>query len=200
MKRMLPMLLVLLLTACREAPPAPTVTLPTASGTSASTGQTGTTRTDSAAFLQTLWADFEEMVPFEVFGGTGYSPVWGGPGDLDLRRREELKLWYLIPEPYLSELHSGASLVHLMNPSILTLTAVQLKQPEREKDFLRAWQIHLQDYVWPCDSPQRMLIATVDDQMVMAYGRSDVLEDLRRSLVKTFPQTKMQCYGSLILN
>lgn len=198
MKRMLPLILVLALTGCRwEKPPAPSETFPTAAGTTLPTEQTGTARTDSAAFLRTVWASFQEMVPFSVFGGSGHNPVWDGPGDLDLAQTGELRDWYMIPEAYLSRLHSGASLVHLMNPSILTLTAVRLQDPQQEKLFLRAWQNQVQEHRWPCDKPHRFLIAAVDRQMVMAYGWSDVMEDLRRNLTKAFPMMQIQYYGAL---
>lgn len=197
MKRILPVMVFLMLTACSAKPAIPAVTLPTASGTMTFSAQTGTARTQSAVFLQTLWADFSQSIPFDVFGGTDNRPVWDAPGDVDLGEVAQLQERYLIPQGYRHRLHSGASVTHLMNPSVLTLVALQLEQPEEAKEFLRAWQRTVQDHVWPCDSPQRLLVASVQEQMVMAYGRSDVMEDLRKSLVKVYPAAQIQCYGSL---
>lgn len=170
-----------------ETPTSAPTTAPTAASTQTETQPTGTADTASARILNKIWSEFADTERFAAYGGTIAHAVDDGPGDLDVTDTEELTNHYLLPEELLTQVEEGASLVHLMNSNIFTCAAFRLKDGSDLPAAAKALRDNLQRTHWICGQPDRLLIARVEGQLLMAFGSGGNMEAFRTHLGTAFP-------------
>lgn len=146
---------------------------------------TGTANSQSAKILGDIWAQYAEDERFTCYGGTVESAVNDGPGDLDMKAKDELTSKYLIPEERLYELSEGASLVHMMNSNIFTAVVVKITDDGTPEDLASGWRDRIQSNQWICGQPDRLILVRVDDShLLMAFGAADVMTVFRGHLLE----------------
>ncbi len=144
----------------------------------------------SAELLAKIWADFDEDEQFSVYGGTVEHAVDNAPGCLDITDTEELTTKYLLPQDQLKNITAGASLVHLMNNNIFTSGAFALAETADGKAVAKALRDNMQSTEWICGQPDRLHIALVQNQLVMAFGAEEIMEDYTDALKDAFPDAQ----------
>lgn len=170
-----------------EAPTSAPTTAPTMESTQSEPLTEGTADTASARILGKIWSEFADTERFAVYGGTIAHAVDDGPGDLDVTDTGELTNHYLLPEELLPQIEEGASLVHLMNSNIFTGAAFHLKDGSDLPAAAKALRDNLQRTHWICGQPDRLLIARVEGQLLMAFGSGGNMEVFRGRLGTAFP-------------
>lgn len=143
---------------------------------------TGTADTQSARILEKIWAEYAANERFAVYGGTVENSVMDAPGDLDLTNTDEITTKYLLPEDQLANVKEAASLVHLMNNNIFTGVVFQLQNGADLRAVAKALRGNVQQNRWICGQPDRLLIAEVEGQLLMAYGSKENMNTFHSKL------------------
>lgn len=72
----------------------------------------------------------------------------------------------------------AATLQHMMNTNTFSSAAVKLKDPSAAEEFAEAYKAAVQGQQWMCGFPDKVVVISVDDYVIMAYGYEDILNDL----------------------
>jgi len=168
-------------TGSTEAPTQPTQSTQPTQPTTEPT-PVGTANTSSAQILAKIWAEYGENERFASFGGTVEHAVNDAPGDLDMTNTEEITNKYLLPVDQLSNVESGASLVHLMNSNIFTAAAFKMKEGADVRATAKALRDNIQKTQWICGQPDQLLVAEVDDHLLMAFTAKENMDTFRQKL------------------
>lgn len=196
------LLAAVLLTACAPQAPIPTQTESGAPETQDPTRQTQalpwiTPQTSGGEILLNVWQTYPQENRFSIIGGSMENPAEDTPGDLNMAQPQELADRFLFPEAYLGTVKSGASMVHLMNSTIFTGAIVELAEDAPLQELTKQWEENVQKNFWICGHPDKLLIARVDNHLVMAYGLAENVEIFRETLGKHYAQAQMLVYGAI---
>ena len=176
--------LCLMFSGCAQ-PMAPETAAPTMA-TKPRTGLPG--QTAASGILKQIWSAYDEQDRFAVYGGMMEHPTENAPGDLDMHLA---MLWaprYHIPLAHLDKLEQGASLSHLMNGNLLTVTAFRLADSADTAAIARDWRWELQHSYWVSGQPNRLLLAQVEKSfLLMAFGSKAQVQILKKNLLLTCP-------------
>lgn len=167
-------------TAPTQAPTQPT-TMPT------EPTQAGTATGTSAQILSKIWEGYGENERFACYGGTVEHSVNDAPGDLDMSNTEEITSKYMLPEDQLANVESGASLVHLMNSNIFTAATFQLKEGTDVRAAAKALRDNIQKTQWICGQPDHLLVADVEEHLLMAFAAKEGMDTFREKLKTAYP-------------
>ena len=72
----------------------------------------------------------------------------------------------------------AATLQHMMNTNTFSSAAVKLKDPSAAEAFAEAYKTAVQEQQWMCGFPDKVVVISVDDYVIMAYGYEDIINDL----------------------
>ena len=72
----------------------------------------------------------------------------------------------------------AATLQHMMNTNTFSSAAAKLKDPSAAEEFAKAYKNAVQGQQWMCGFPDKVVVISVDDYVIMAYGYEDILNDL----------------------
>lgn len=72
----------------------------------------------------------------------------------------------------------AATLQHMMNTNTFSSAAAKLKDPSTAEEFAEAYKTAVQGQQWMCGFPDKVVVISVDDYVIMAYGYEDILNDL----------------------
>lgn len=138
--------------------------------------------------LKRIWDAYEEQERFAVYGGMMEHPAENAPGDLDMQLA---MLWaprYRVPLAHLDKLEQGASLCHLMNGNLLTVTVFGLAKSADTATIAWDWRWELQHSYWVAGQPSRLLLARAEKSfLLMAFGSKEQMQTLKEKLLLTCP-------------
>lgn len=72
----------------------------------------------------------------------------------------------------------AATLQHMMNTNTFSSAAAKLKDPSAAEEFAEAYKNAVQGQQWMCGFPDKVVVISVDDYVIMAYGYEDIINDL----------------------
>ena len=173
MKKILALVLALTMVAAMAAcTPANTDTNDT---TPATTEATVAGPASAVELLNTVWAKFPEAFKFPVMGGDAENPNWEGPGSVTLPGAEGNALWNLyVPDEQLANITEAATMIHAMNANTFTAGALKLAEGADAATVAKALADAIQNTRWMCGFPERMIVVSVGDYLVVAFGHDGV--------------------------
>ena len=170
--------------------PSTEATQPSTEATQPSTEDTlGTGASSGAQILSAIWGAYADEERFAAYGGTVEHSVADAPGDLDMNNTEELTTKYLLPVEQLSKVKSAASLVHMMNSNIFT--GVVFEVDGDVKELADAIRQNVQKTQWICGQPDQLLMAQVEEHLLMAFGSKDAMDVFRTKLSQVHSGTSV---------
>lgn len=145
-------------------------------GKKGSDTSTGDSYADSVAILNAIWEQTDEKFP--AFGGSIEEAVADAPGNLLLTDKDTMTYTLLIPESVQGHITDAATLMHMMNAN--TFTGVALKLDGMKVDDA-ASQIKdaFMNNQFVCGIPDKIVIVTVGNYVVYAYGATDIVDDFK---------------------
>ena len=143
------------------------------------------TDANALQLLQNVWNTHAEEEKFFAIGGDFYGPVDGEPGAVT--DREYIAYTLLVPDTELDSIAEAAGLIHGMNANAFTCGTYLLKDSANADRFIAAMEASIQNNQWMCGFPERLLIAEVDDVILVAFGHGDVLYTFKTCLLKACP-------------
>ena len=141
--------------------------------------------------LESVWANFAEDEKFAVIGGDFGNPVDNAPGSYSLEEAEGLSATLLIPADQLANVTEAATMVHMMNANTFTGGVVRLAEGTVASAFAKAVRDAIQNNQWMCGFPEKMLVATLGDYIIIAYGLNDAMNPFQLHLVEAYADTDL---------
>lgn len=191
MKKLISLLLVLVmalsLAACTSGNAGETTgttTEPTTEPTTAPTTEPVVTGPATALeAMETIWNgwNFEYK---DYFMGGGYTNMVNGmPGAVETTDTDALQALLYVPEANWADIQSAASVMHAMNANTFTAAAFNVADAAAfagiMKDTLLANQ-------WICGSPELLLVYTVGNTVLIAFGTADNVNSYRTAVTTAY--------------
>ena len=212
----LPLTLALTLSACAAPTPAtspatkPAVVSTQAPATSTQTvlntqpatqPQTAPTATKAEAgssasalkLLQTIWAGYPESDQFPAAGGdpSEANSTMKGPGAFSLEDPAMADSILGLPPSAGADIADAASLMHMMNANTFTAGAFRVKDPAKVADLGEQLQANIQKRQWMCGFPEQLIILSVGDIAISAFGHSEIIETFKTQVLDAFGEAKV---------
>lgn len=144
--------------------------------------------TDATELLTKVWEAVPEDQAFYVVGGDTENMVDGKPGVFNLEKAEELGLENNLCYPLnaVDRIDGAATLIHGMISNGFTAGAYHLKDAADAKTVVDAIQERTLSNRWMCGMPEKLLIVTVGDYVVSAYGYTDNIEAFKSAMTSVY--------------
>ena len=125
--------------------------------------------------LNTVWAKYPEANKFAVMGGDAENPNWEGPGSVTLPGAEGNALWNLyVPDEQLANITEAATMLHAMNANTFSAGALKLAEGADAATVAKALADAILNTRWMCGFPERLIVVSVGDYLVVAFGHDGV--------------------------
>ena len=163
-----------------------------ACGNNANTDETQATEaTETAAsaleILETIWAKYGEDEKFAIIGGNMESAVDGAPGNYDMAYAENLTYNLLVPADQLASVDQAATMIHMMNANTFTCGVVHLTEGTDVAAFANTMRDAVQGNQWMCGFPETLVIATIGNYVLVAFGVNDAMNPFMTHLAEAIP-------------
>lgn len=136
------------------------------------------TETGPATALELLtaaWAKYPEANKFPVMGGDEANANYEGPGKVELPGAEGNALWNLyVPDDQLANFTDAATMMHAMNANTFTAGALKLAEGADKTAVAKALSDAIMNTHWMCGIPERMIVVSVGNYLVVAFGHDGV--------------------------
>ena len=140
----------------------------------------------SLTVLQNIWALYAEDEKFAVMGGNPEAATMDAPGVYDMAYAENLSFNLVIPADQIANIAEAATMIHMMNANTFTCGAVKLADGVDAAAFAQAVRDALQGNQWICGFPETMVIASVEDCVVIAFGVNDAMTPFQTHLAEAY--------------
>lgn len=148
------------------------------------------------AVLQDVWALFGEDERFFAFGGDGLNMVDGAPGAYT--DMEALTVQLLVPAEEQANITEIASLFHGMMVNNFTCGAFKLAEGVDAAAFAQTLYNAAKNNQWMCGMPEKVMVAVVDDIVVLVFGLNDVVGTFETKLAEAYTNADVKYSEALI--
>ncbi len=134
----------------------------------------------AVAFYTEVWAAFDDDQKFSCVGGDAQHST-EGPGQFLLTEdnKENFKSLILVTDELYDMLEDDvATLQHMMNTNTFSSAVARLKDPAKASEFAEAYKTAIQGQHWMCGFPDKVVVISVGNYVVMAYGLEDNIDNL----------------------
>ena len=166
---------------CGKADTNPT-TAPAESTTTAPTEQTETVASyeSAQALLEAVHAGMKEEFP--AAGGDEAHDTEGA-GSFDISAYGESFQYQILVDESLVALvkPQAATLLHMMNTNTFCAAAMQLAEGSDAASFAEQYKTLVQSHHWMCGFPDTVVVLSLGDYVLTAYGHDDLIQDFKAS-------------------
>ena len=143
--------------------------------------------------LNAIWASYPEVDQFPAGGGDASEENMNmdGPGTFSLDDLSALDNVLGLPQDVGTSIDDAASFVHLMNANTFTSGAFHTTDDITVEDLAIKLQENIQTREWMCGFPEKLLILSIGDYTVSAFGNGDLIEAFKTHVTTTFPDAKI---------
>ena len=141
--------------------------------------------------MNKVYALFTEDEQFPAVGGYAENSVDGAAGMVDISDASEMSRLYGYPEAEIAKIDSAACLLHMMNLNTFTAAAYHTVSGTDIAALAESFKAHLQGRHWVCGFPDKLIVASVGDYMVSAFGNGDLVNALEKHLSEAYPTAKI---------
>ena len=173
-----------------ETPDAPVVEDPATEPTPEATEPVVAGPASALELLETVWGLYGDDEKFFAFGGDGLNMVDGAPGAYT--DMEALQSQLLVPAEEQAKVAEIASLFHGMMLNNFTCGAFKMAEGEDAAAFAETMYTAVTTNQWMCGFPEKFMIATVGDYVVMVFGLGDVVDTFQAKLTEAYANTEVK--------
>ena len=149
--------------------------------------------------MDKIWASYSDEDKFPIFGGDtseeNLNPE--GPGKYSLDDPAVMENALTFPAASIGKIDEAATLVHLMNSNTFTGAAYHLVNGGDADALASELENLITTRVWLCGAPQKLVIARVDNCLVVAYGTDDLVNGFVSHLTAEFDSAEIVCENDL---
>ena len=130
--------------------------------------------------LNKVWDSYTDDEKFPAAGGdmSEANMKDDAPGNVALDDADTVAYLTSFPADMVDKLDAAASLMHMMNANTFTCGAFRLKDAADADAVCAAIHDGLNSKQWMCGFPDKVVVISVDDYVIMAYGYEDIINDL----------------------
>lgn len=146
------------------------------------------TVSDSGALniLNTVWATYGEDEVFAVAGGDSTNMSFDGPAACDPTNSVDLDTLFGFPVAQIDKIDDAASMMHAMNQNTFTAGVYHLVDAADAQALADEMKTNILGRQWMCGFPETLIIVSVDDYVVSAFGHGDVIETFKNKLTAAY--------------
>lgn len=143
---------------------------------------------DATELLTKTWEAVPEDKKFYVVGGDAENMVEEKPGNFNLEKAEELGLENTMCYPLdaVEYVDDAASLIHGMMSNGFTAGAYHVTDAANVQTVVDAIKERTMNNRWMCGFPEKLIIVTVDDYVVSAFGYLDNIDAFNAALTSVY--------------
>ena len=141
---------------------------------------------DSTTLLSNVFAAYAEDEKFPIGGGSGEAMVMDAPGALDVSDAETMDFMVGLPVDSAAMIDDAASAMHMMNANTFTAGCYRVTDSANVEAVVSALQSNIQARQWMCGIPEGLVIYTVGNYVVSAFGAQELLDTFTAHLSATY--------------
>lgn len=143
---------------------------------------------DPVTLLNSVYALFGEDEKFPATGGDFSSgELIEGAGSFALAEPDMLDNVTGFPAAEIGSIDSAATLTHMMNQNTFTAGAFHVVSGTDMAALSEAIRANIQNRMWCCGFPEKLIVATVDDYVISAFGKEFAISAFTTHLTEAFP-------------
>ena len=143
----------------------------------------------SVALLNSVWDTYAEEEKFFVMGGDFSNPVDNAAGAFNLTDVENATATLHIAEDALALVDEAGTMIHGMNANTFTAAAYHLKDANNAETLVNSLKDSIKSTQWMCGFPDTLIIYTVGDYVVAAFGNTDAIEPFKTKLATVYGES-----------
>lgn len=143
----------------------------------------------SVALLNSVWDTYAEEEKFFVMGGDFSNPVDNAAGAFNLTDVENATATLHIAEDALALVDEAGTMIHGMNANTFTAAAYHLKDANNAETLVNSLKDSIKSTQWMCGFPDTLIIYTVGDYVVAAFGNTDAIETFKTKLATVYGES-----------
>ncbi len=140
----------------------------------------------SAALINSVWTTYAEEEKFPVMGGDFGNPVDGQAGAFNIADVENTTATLHITEDAIALVDEAGTMIHAMNANTFTAAAYHLKDAGSAETFVTSIKDSIKSTQWMCGFPDTLIIYTVGDYVVAAFGNAEAIENFKTKLATVY--------------
>lgn len=144
-------------------------------------------------FYTKVWDAFGEENKFSSVGGDAEHST-EGPGQFMLTEdnADSFKQLLLVTDELYDMLENDvATLQHMMNTNTFSSAVAKLKDSAKSSEFAEGYRDSIQEQRWMCGFPDKVVVISVGDYVVMAYGLEENIDNLVAACSAVETQSKV---------
>lgn len=143
---------------------------------------------DPVTLLNSVYALFGEEEKFPATGGDFSSgELIEGAGSFSLAEPDMLDNVTGFPAAEIASIDSAATLTHMMNQNTFTAGAFHVVSGTDMAALSEAIRANIQNRMWCCGFPEKLIVATVDDHIISAFGKEFAISAFTTHLAEAYP-------------
>lgn len=143
---------------------------------------------DPVTLLNSVYALFGEDEKFPATGGDFSSgELIEGAGSFALAEPDMLDNVTGFPAAEIASIDSAATLTHMMNQNTFTAGAYHVVSGTDLAALCEAIRANIQNRMWCCGFPEKLIVATVDDYVISAFGKEFAISAFTTHLAEAYP-------------
>ena len=155
---------------------------------------------DALTILNAIWNTYSDEEKFPAAGGDSEHAVDGAPGSFDASNADSLSYQLTFPADDASLIDSAASLVHMMNLNTFTCGAFHVADANNVARLADDLRTTIQAKRWMCGFPDKMVVISVTDYVMMAYGAEECVNDLVDACSEVAPDSTVLVDAPAVLD
>ena len=138
--------------------------------------------------LNNVWAGYADAEKFAAAGGDASEEnmTMDGPGRFGVEDAEMLDVMLALPPSAAEKIDDAASLMHMMNANTFTCGAYHAAASEDVSPIVDEIVNNIGGRQWMCGFPEELLIMTVGDYVISAFGAKDLLDVFEANTLKAY--------------
>lgn len=141
---------------------------------------------DCKELLDKIYDAHSDDFRYPVAGGSEDNISYEGPAIFTLGTGEALDAMTGFPVAEIAKIDQAATAMHAMNANTFTAGAYHLTNVSDASALAKAIASNIQNRMWVCGCPERLIVIQVDDVLISAFGFQDIVEYFRDTTSSTF--------------
>lgn len=143
--------------------------------------------------LNKIWNSFDEDEKFPAIGGdfSEENLTDNAPGKYSIEDAEVLDSALGIPQDSVALIDEAASLMHMMNANLFTSASYHVKNSTDVAALAASIKDNILNRRWMCGFPDTLVVISVGDYVVSAFGNEEVIESFKTKTLAAFDGAKL---------
>lgn len=176
-------------TAAPETTTAPETTAP--EGADVEIAESGALKMMNAIWDSYMKNAGEDML-FPMAGGDTQNSVMDAPGIVNVKNAEYMSNIMNVPAELHAQIDEAANLMHMMNANTFTAGAYHVTAGSDMDAFVKTLTEGIKGTQWMCGFPEKLMIATVNGEYVVAvYGAGELIDIFKIQMTTVYADAKI---------